>query len=524
MSAELAIRNGLVFDGTGAPPRRQTVVVDRGRIVEVADTETRAETEIDATGLAVAPGFIDIHSHSDYTLLVDPRAVSALHQGVTLELIGNCGYGCFPIRDSVLATRGIYGYDDSRPLSWRDADGYFAALESAQPAVNVASLVPHGQLRMAALGIADRPANATELRTMCRDLEAALEAGAWGYSTGLEYDVERGSSETEVTTLCRVAGRVGGLYATHTRNRDVHTADAVNEAIRTSANAGARLQVSHLLPRPIGMDQTDECLAALETAEIDGQQVGFDMHTRLVGTTFLDAAVPTTVLEGERADVASRLRDPSTRRQLRSHASILSAFGDWSRVVLLEHEMLAPYARRSVAAIAAERDQVPTDTICDFLLASLDGPDRPMVVIHAYSEDDQRRIFAHPMCIPGSDATTLALDGRLSRQVFHGAYTWAAWYYRFVAREERVLSPEQAIHRLTGLPAEIMGARDRGVLRAGAHADIVVFDPERFGEKGTIFEPNQLATGMVHVFVNGKCALADGALTGTRPGLVLRRT
>jgi N-acyl-D-amino-acid deacylase len=192
--------------------------------------------------------------------------------------------------------------------------------------------------------------------------------------------------------------------------------------------------------------------------------------------------------------------------------------------VLLEHEMLPQYARRSVAAIAAERDQVPTDTICDLILASLEGADRPMVVIHAYSEDDQRRIFAHPMCVPGSDATTLAPDGRLSRQVFHGAYTWAAWYYRFVAREERVLSPEQAIHRLTGMPAAIMGVRDRGVLREGARADIVVFDPERFGEKGTMFEPNQLATGMVHVFVNGQCAFADGALTGTRAGLVLRRT
>jgi N-acyl-D-amino-acid deacylase len=511
----LAIRNGTVYDGTGAEGRVADVLVEDGRVSALGQVDAEAQ-EIDATGLAVAPGFVDIHSHSDYTLLVDPRAVSAIHQGVTTEVVGNCGFGCFPIRDPQQARRAIYGYSEDVPITWSSAGEYFETLEAARPAVNVLSLVPNGQLRLAALGLADRPADRAELVDMQALLRESLDAGAWGYSTGLEYAQEAGATETECAALAARAP----FYATHTRRRDEGAADAVAEALRVGETADVRLQVSHLVPRN-GLEESRRCVELVEAARDRGQDVAFDMHTRTFGLTNLYAALPAWALAAD--DLAALLRDPARRDELRPYRSILSAGNDWSRVVLLDNPVWPEYGRRPIAEIAAERGQEPLDAVYDLLLGGVDELHRMMVIIHAYSEEQQREAFAHPLCVPGSDATTLAPTGRLAEAFFHGAYTWASWFWRFMVVEEKLLSPAEAVHRLTGQPAERVGLSDRGVLRPGARADVVVFDPGRFAERGTVFEPNVLAEGMRHVIVNGVPTLRDGALTGERGGMVVRR-
>jgi N-acyl-D-amino-acid deacylase len=518
-AATLVIRNGTVLDGTGAEPFRADVAVGGERIESIGEIGPCAN-ELDATGRYVAPGFIDIHSHSDYTLLVDPRAVSAIHQGVTLEVVGNCGHGCFPIRDAGRAARAIYGHSEAVPVTWRTAAGYFERLEQARPALNVLSLVPNGQLRLAVVGLEDRPATSEELREMTRLLEEGLEQGAWGYSTGLEYAQERGATEAELTHLCRVSARRGGIYATHTRRRDAGSAEAVEEAVRTARAADGRLQVSHLIPRS-GEEEGRRCIDAVEAAtDVD---IAFDMHTRLYGTTFLHAALPPAVLNAEPQRQAELLRDPATLRAIRSYESILSAGGDWDRIVLLDNPIVPEYGRRSIASIAAERGQEPLETVCDLVLAALPDTARLMVINHCHTEAQQRETFQHPLCMPGSDATTLAPDGPLASSTFHGAYTWAAWFYRFTVRQERTLTPAAAVRRLSGMPAERLGLTDRGVLAPGAAADVVVFDPDTLTERGTTYEPNQLATGVRHVVVNGAVTLRDGELTGERAGQVLRR-
>jgi len=514
---KLLIRNGTVYDGTGAEGRVADVAIEDGRVAGIGQIEAEADV-IDAAGLAVAPGFIDIHSHSDYTLLIDPRAVSAIHQGVTTEVVGNCGFGCFPIRDPAVARRAIYGYSDELPVTWSSAGEYFERLEAARPAVNVLSLVPNGQLRIATLGVVDRPADTRELAEMQTLLHESLDAGAWGYSTGLEYAQEQGATEEELTAL---AGNAP-FYATHTRRRDDGAADAVAEAIRTGDRAGVRLQVSHLVPRN-GIAESRRCIELVEAARDRGQDVAFDMHTRRFGLTNLYAALPPWALAAETGELAALLRDPAKRDEMRSHRSILSAGNDWSRVVLLDSEAWPEYGRRDLASIAAERGQAPLDAVYDLLLGDVEELHRLMVIIHAYSEDQQREAFAHPLCVPGSDATTLAPDGSLAHSFFHGAYTWASWFWRFMVRDEGLLAPAEAVHRLTGRPAERIGLSDRGVLREGARADVVVFDAERFSERGTVFEPNLLADGMKHVVVNGVQTLRDGRLTGERGGMVLRR-
>ena len=220
MSLDLVIRNGTVLDGTGAEPISADLAIESGRIAAVGFVPPAECAEIDAAGLAVAPGFIDIHSHSDYTLLIDPRAASAIHQGVTLEVVGNCGFGCFPIGEPRLARKAIYGYSDDIPLDWSTAGGYFDRLEQAGPAVNVLSLVPNGQLRLTTVGLEERPADTPELARMGDLLRESLGEGAWGYSTGLEYAQEAGATEEEITALCRALD--GQLYATHTQIGRAH--------------------------------------------------------------------------------------------------------------------------------------------------------------------------------------------------------------------------------------------------------------------------------------------------------------
>lgn len=480
------------------------------------------EIEIDATGQYVTPGFIDIHSHSDYTLLRDPRAVSAIYQGVTTEVVGNCGHGCFPIRDEQVAARAIYGHSSDLPVTWTDAAGYFERLEEAKPAVNVLSLVPNGQLRLSTVGLADRPATDVEVREMTRLLNESIEQGAWGYSTGLEYAQERGASEAELQQLCHACAERGGLYATHTRRRDRGAAEAVDEAVRAARSSGTRLQISHLIPRS-GIDEGHRCIEVVEAAAREGIDVAFDMHTRLYGTTFLQAALPPSILAEPPERLNALLRQPDTRNAIAEYESILSAGKDWSRIVLLDNAIVPQYARRDLASIAAERDEDPVETICDLLRRALPNMAQLMVINHCHTESQQRETFLHPLCMPGSDATTLAPDGPLAASVFHGAYTWAAWFFRFLVRQERLLTAAEAVRRLTAVPAERFGLQDRGVLRPGARADLAIFDRDSFGETGTTFEPNQLAVGMRHVYVNGVSTLHDGVLSGDRAGQVLRR-
>jgi N-acyl-D-aspartate/D-glutamate deacylase len=384
------------------------------------------------------------------------------------------------------------------------------------------TLVPNGQLRRAVVGLADRAATPDEVAAMERLLAEGLDDGAMGYSTGLEYPAEIGAGEAEVTALVAATARAGGLYATHTRARDAGALTAIDEAIRTARATGVRLQISHLFPRTTADGMIERSIARVEQAAADGVDLHFDMHTRRFGTTMLNTLVPPWAAAAGPARLQALLRDPAARHKMREHRSIVASVDDWSRVVLLDLAPWPQYSRRSVADVAQERGQDPHDAALELLAAEPAGGRPFMVILLCYSPDQQAAMFGHPGCMPASDATTLAPDGPLAGSMFHGAYSWAAWFYRFMVRERRLLAPEVAIHRMTGLPADILGLADRGRIRAGASADIVVLDPERFGERASVYEPNQIAAGVRHVLVNGVATLSEGGLTGERAGLVLR--
>lgn len=522
MTLDYVLRGGTIIDGTGKPSYHGDVGVAHGRIAEIGSIPRGlAHEDIDVEGRSVSPGFIDIHSHSDYTLLVDPRAVSQIAQGVTMEVIGNCGWGCSPIRNPALSSSIIYGYGEQVPLTWHSMAEYLERLECARPAVNVMALVPNGQLRMATVGVADREADPDELAQMKRLLEQSLEEGAIGYSSGLEYVTEVGAGEAEVTELCRVTAAAGGLYATHTRHREEQAAEAIDEAIRTADAAGCKLQISHLAPRG-GIPNLERCLAHVDRALARGQDLAFDMHTRLFGTTNLRIVLPPWALEGGRDALARRLTSPTDRARMKTFKNLIVTVGDWDKVVLLETPTFSDWSFKSFGEIGRMIGRDPYDCVCEVLLGEIDHLHRPMVILHTYSEDLLRHTYQHDSCMIGSDATALAPDGPLGGAVFHGAYTWAAWFYRRMVRETGAFTPERALYKMTGQPAGTLGLQDRGVLKAGNWADIAVFDPGLFSERGTTEQPSKTAIGMSHVLVNGGLTLRDGRATGERTGRVLR--
>ena len=529
MSADLLIVGGSVVDGTGAPAYPADLRISEGKIAAVGAIGNRdGLPAVDAKGLVIAPGFIDIHSHSDFTLAVDPRAVSAIMQGVTLEVVGNCGHGCAPMSDAPMAKSNIYGYQSSYHASWKTVGEYLDHLDSRKPAVNVAALVPNGCLRLSAAGILDRPSTPDELLQMKKLLEQSLEEGAFGYSTGLEYGIEKECSEQEIVELCNVTQRAGRFYATHARNRQGEAEESIAEAVRAAQASGVSLQISHIssVARLASSSRwaVEQALEQVLEAREKGLDVHFDMHTRRFGTTNLSAALPPWALEGGASDIAKRLKDPTTRKQMKAVPNLVGALarGDWKKIVLCQSKVQPDISGQSIADLSQRRGTEPYDTIYDVLLAEIDDLHRLMILGYAYSPEDLDLILERPDCMVGSDAIALATDGPLRDETFHGAYSWVPWFLRYFVREKKTVSLEQGIRRLTSLPASRIGIKDRGVIRAGAWADLAIFDPETFRERATTFEPNQLAEGMRHVLVNGVVTLSNGKQTDKHGGRALR--
>jgi N-acyl-D-amino-acid deacylase len=522
---DLIVKNGTIIDGTERARFSADVAVRDGRIVEIAAlARAAAATELDATGLVVTPGFIDIHSHSDFTLLVDPRAHSAIAQGVTTELVGNCGHGCAPIVDIEAAKGNVYGYVRQTPVTWSSTSGYLEQMDAARPGVNLITLVPNGLLRIAVMGRTERPATVEERRSIARLLEEALDVGAAGFSVGLEYAVEQACTQEEMAELCALVARYDGIFAPHTRNRARLALEAIDEVLDVSAASDVRLHIPHIIPRRGGAPDADvRSLERVDRALARGRDVSFDMHTRLHGFTYLAAALPAWASEGGPEALRERLSDPATRGAIARHESLITSFGlgGWHRVFLVTGRR-PELVGKSFQEIAESKGTSPFDAVLDVLFDEADDPYAPLVMCESYREEQLLAAYQHPAGMAASDATTLCIDGPLAASVFHGAFTWASWFFRRLVREERALTLEQAVRKLAGQPAQRVRLADRGILRAGAWADMIAFDPVAFGERGTLDRPNQLAQGMVHVVVNGIVEMSHGAFTGLRGGRVLR--
>ena len=530
MGYDLAILGGRLYDGTGAAARRADVGIRGDTIATVGRIARRDASEVlDATRLVVVPGFIDVHTHSDLTLLACPTADNAIGQGVTTEVIGNCGASPAPYRPGcggMADTAKAFGLDPS----WRDFAGYLRVVERTQPAINVVPLVGHGDLRAVAMGFERRPAEPSEMETMEVLLQDALDAGAFGLSSGLIYPPGAYAPPAELVRLARVVGRSGGFYATHIRGEGATLVRAVAEALDTARRARVPLEISHHKatgPRHWGTTRTT--LAMIDAALAGGQRVGMDVYPYTATSTDLTALLPPDAQEGGPKALVERLRDPAHRRayarRIREELDVwentVREVG-WGAVVF-SASITGRNRRlqgRTLRQIARLRRKAPEDALFDLLI---EEEGRGEIIIHEVSEADVMRVFRHPATVVGSDGWTSSRHGVLAA---FGAHP-RAWgtFPRFLSRygRGRLMSLAQAIHRATGLPAARLGLADRGLVREGHKADLVVFDPRTLRDTATYARPKSPARGIRWVLVNGEVAGRAGRPTGIRPGRVLRR-
>jgi N-acyl-D-amino-acid deacylase len=526
---DLLIRGGHVIDGTGAPGQDADVAVREGRLVAVEPRSGRAARRVlEARGQVVAPGFIDIHTHSDFTLPLNPRAESKVRQGVTLEVVGNCGFSVAPALPGTAAMLREYLASSATWLPFTDTT--FAAYVAGFPAtaVNVILQVGHNTLRLMTAGLENRPVTRDELAAMERLLEEALAAGAWGLSSGLFTAPGNSADAAEIHALARVLRRHGGAYSTHMRDEADGIVDAVREAIAVAEATGVHVQVAHL--KLSGVDNWGGAARVLDeiaAARRRGLPVDCDAYPYDTATNPLRNLLPRWVMDGgiramlERLgvrEVRARVRDEIARHGLTNFGRIPS--WDVVRVAISPH--LPQHAGHTLGDIARSRGVDAIDAVADYLVADR-GETR--VLITSMSDADVHAITATPWVTVGSDGNALATTGVTSQGKPHP---------RYYGTHARVLGPcvrdlglftlEQAVAKMTGVAARALGLRDRGVLRAGAWADVAVFDPARVGDRSTYADPHQYAAGVSTVVVNGQVVVDGGDHTGALPGRVLRRS
>ena len=492
MTHDLIIRNGTVIDGRGKPGFQADIGVEGDRITHIGALSVDATQTIDATGRAVAPGFIDVHSHDDFALLDRPECDFKIMQGVTTQVIGNCGFGAAPANDAYrnfLRGFGVTLFGPLGDFSWNTTEDFYRALEAHPAAVNVATLVPHAAVRYGALQGEKRPPSGQELSTMQALVREGMQAGAVGMSTGLFYAPGSYADTEEVIALAQVVSAYDGVYATHMRDEADGLLTSIQETLRIGEEAKVAVQISH--HKAMGRKnwgRVKDSLALVEQARARGRDVTSDAYPYTAGSTALAALV--------QGGVVARVRP----------ADILIASTP-SR-----HE----FEGKTLEEICALTGKPLQDTVDDLLAGEGEST---VAVLFGMNEADVRQVLAHPTTMIGSDGIP-SVEGKPHPRLYG---TFARVLGKYV-RTEQLLSLEDAVYRMTGFAAEKFHLTDRGIVREGAYADLVVFDPATVAEIGTYQQPRQYPLGIDYVVVNGKVTADHGRHTGQRNGLLLRHT
>jgi N-acyl-D-amino-acid deacylase len=526
---DILIRGGLLIDGSGAAPTHGDLAIRDSRIAAIgADLGDTAARAIDAHGLAVAPGFIDIKTHSDFTLPINPKAESKVRQGVTTEIIGHCGFSVAPALPGKVELLRDYLSPSAPWLPFRETT--FADYLDGFPAtaVNAGMLVGHNTLRLMVMGMADRPPTADELARMITLLEEALDAGALGLSSGLFTAPGSYAGPDEMVALCRVVARYNGGYFTHIRDEANKVLESVAEAIDIAQTCGVHVEIVHF--KCSGMDNWGKASRALDmiaAAKARGLDVDCDAYPYATGSNPLKNLLPQWVQAGGVEAMLARLAEKPTRARLRTDIARdgLNNWGripSWDCVRISISPHLPQHAGTTIGALAAERREDPIDTVADYLVADK-GATR--VLVTSISEDDIRDIVASPLALVGSDGNCVATYGTVSQGLphprFYGTFPRVIGHY---VGELCLLPLELAVHKMTGASARALKLDDRGLLREAYCADVTIFDPADFKDRATYAEPHQYPTGeRTTVIVNGVIVVADATHTGALPGQVLRR-
>ncbi len=526
---DLVIRHGKVYDGTGAGGVLQDVAVKADRIVARGDLSgATGKQEVDATGLAVAPGFIDMLNHSETALIADGRSQGMLRQGVTLLVFGESSMG--PINERMKKYQTERQGDFKFDITWNTLGQYLDTVAARGVSTNIASFVSAATVRANEIGLDNRPPTAEELDRMRADVRQAMDEGAMGLTTALIYIPGVFAKTGELVELAKVASASGGMYISHMRSEGDRLLEAIDETLTIAREAHIRAEIYHLkVSGKSNWPKLGPAIAKIEEARKEGLDITADMYTYTAGSTGLDAAMPPWVEEGGYDAWAQRLRNPKIRDRVRRE--MLSPQGNWENLLLaaggegtllvgFRNEKLREYTGKTLAEVAKLRNRSVQDTAMD--LVAEDGS-RVQVVYFLMSEDNVKRQIQLPWVSFGSDASSMSTEGLFLKTSTHPrAYGNFARLLGKYVRDEHVLPLEEAIRKLTSFPAATLRIKERGQLAPGYFADIVVFDPKTIADHATYEKPHQYSTGVLHVWVNGVQVINNGEHTGQKPGRVVR--
>ncbi|MEV5845193.1 D-aminoacylase [Streptomyces sp. NPDC051985] len=531
---DLVIRDADVVDGSGAPSYRADVVVDDGRIVSIVKEAAaagcqrpRAVRELDAEGLVLSPGFIDMHAHSDLALLRDPDHSAKAAQGVTLEVLGQDGLSYAPVDDRTLAEvrraiAGWNGHGDDIDFDWRSVGEYLDRLDRGI-AVNAAYLIPQGTVRALAVGWEDRAATPQELDRMRQLVAEGLEQGAVGLSSGLTYTPGMYAKDAELTELCRVVAEYGGYYCPHHRSYGAGALEAYEEMVTLTREANCPLHLAHATMNfGVNKGRAPELLSLLDEALAAGADITLDTYPYTPGSTTLAAMLPSWANEGGPEAALARLSDDDTSERIRHHLEAIGSDGchgvpiEWDTIEIsgVADPALADFVGRTVQESARERGETPWTTARHLLLADQLAPS---ILQHVGHEENVRTIMRHPVHTGGSDGI---LHGAKPHPRAYGTFPHYLGHY---VRDLGILTLEECVAHLTSRPAARLRLPDRGLVREGHRADLVLFDPRTVAAGSTFEEPRRLPTGIPYVLINGRFVMEDGRRTDELAGRAVRR-
>ncbi|MFI6157098.1 amidohydrolase family protein [Kitasatospora sp. NPDC051170] len=521
-------RGATVVDGTGVERHRADVRIEGGLITEVGPRLDAPET-VDADGLVLTPGFIDMHAHSDLALLLEPEHPAKVTQGVTCEVLGQDGLSYAPVDDTTLPAlrrqlAGWNGDPDGFDWDWRGVAGYLDRIDRTGVAVNACYLVPHGSLRMLAMGWADRAPNPAELDRMRQQLAKGLLEGAVGMSSGLSYTPGMYADTAELVDLCVVVAAYGGFHAPHQRSYGRGALEGYAEMVEIARRSGCALHLTHATMNfGVNEGRAGEFLDLLDEALVDGVDLTLDSYPYLPGSTTLAALLPGWATEGGPEATLRRLADPAVRERIRYEVEEKGSDGchgvvtDWATIQIsgVRWPGLAAAVGRTVAELGAEQGITGTEVFLDLLVRDELAT---TILQHVGHEENVRAIMRHRAHTVGSDGL---LVGARPHPRAWGTFPRYLGHY---SRESGVLTLEETVARMTGRPAARLGLHRRGRIAPGYHADLVLLDPERVRDAATFEQPRLPAEGIEHVYVNGTAVVRQGRTTGARPGRALRRT
>jgi N-acyl-D-amino-acid deacylase len=520
---DVLITNGRVIDGAGNPWFKADVGIVDNRIESIGRLDDAvAQRRIDAKGLVVAPGFIDIHSHSDYNVLIDPMVQSKIRQGVTTEIVGSCGGSAAPMNADVKAYSEKHmsaELGEGFKLDWVTMGDYLDRIDASGAAFNVVALVGHGTVRQNVMGFENREPTDNELNEMKQLVADAMADGAFGMSTGLIYVPSVYAKTEEIIEITRELVKYDGVYFSHIRGEGATLLDAIKEAIMIGAEAGVTVEISHFKASGKAYwGKIEDALSLVEEGREKGVDVTFDQYPYVASSTGLASYLPTWAQEGGTDELLNRLRDPGTRLKIKGEPTRIA--GNWSSIMVASAKNNPQYEGKSITEIAEIEKKDAMDAVFDLLLAE---ESYVSIVAFGLSEEDVRRVMRNPLGMVGSDGSAVSPHGILGRGKphprFYGTFPRVIGHYV----REGVLPLQEAVRKMTSAPAQRLGLRDRGLLREGFKADVTIFDPDKVKDEATFIDPHKYASGIPYVFVSGTAVVDGGEHTGALPGRALRK-